>query len=457
MPDTDFGRAQLSLILHRHRESQRLSRSVESGRLPPSISAEKTSKAMLKAVQHIDIKEIMYQLPDDTYMPFREMVKASLPSQTIDETTYFQGYTVGEYHQFWIEFTTLMGIYLMACEKKEIIDKSFNSLGNRVLQFSLPTIVILVTNRGNVGKETTKHILSDLILDLKASHPDVLVQPLIPFPSKQIILLSPSLITTTNWEVCLLRNWSSYPDVYGRVIGAKKDRLSDQFSRIFNSQRFVVSTRKKLYSGSGQLVGDVDVAVFDPSEGLLVLFEVKWLIEPDSPRETIKAHMELETGIKQVLRNKSEFTRDPTNFLTQVFPDRTVEVTAIKDLKCFVAARGSVGHKDDWQNQVLILDYSLSSDIIASSGNSSLRQMIEAVIDQQRILSDFAAKRAGIMRMKLAGYLFCLPGYGNFIEKPPVHRRRKEVERNNPCLCGSGLKYKKCCLGLEKYSENAMY
>ena len=32
----------------------------------------------------------------------------------------------------------------------------------------------------------------------------------------------------------------------------------------------------------------------------------------------------------------------------------------------------------------------------------------------------------------------------NTVQKQPVHKERK-VGRNDPCPCGSGLKYKKCC------------
>jgi preprotein translocase subunit SecA len=36
--------------------------------------------------------------------------------------------------------------------------------------------------------------------------------------------------------------------------------------------------------------------------------------------------------------------------------------------------------------------------------------------------------------------------HGNAVEKPETIRREgKKVGRNDPCPCGSGKKYKKCC------------
>jgi uncharacterized protein YecA (UPF0149 family) len=36
-----------------------------------------------------------------------------------------------------------------------------------------------------------------------------------------------------------------------------------------------------------------------------------------------------------------------------------------------------------------------------------------------------------------------------FAPPPPVENKFKTVGRNDPCPCGSGKKYKKCCLGAE--------
>jgi hypothetical protein len=451
---TDFGRAQLNFTLHGYHERQTLFKSVGSGKLPPSIPVEKFKEAMLEAIRCADIKEILYLVPDDIYVPFREIAEGTIGKPTVDATAHCHNYTVDEYHRFWIELATLMAIYSVACEGKHKIDKSFNLLENRVLQFSLPRLAALVTNRGNVEYESAKCILPDIVLDLKASRPDVLVQPLVPLPNRQIVLVSPSLIITSNWEVCLLRNWSRYPDVYGDVVASKKDKLADQFSELFDPRKFKISTRKKLRNEKGELVGDVDVALFDPSDGLLVLIEIKWLIEPDSPRETVRSNEELSRGIRQLLKVRFEFERDASNFLRQVFPNHNIEVGTIRDVQCFVIGYGDVGIKDDEQNGVFTLDYFLSCELIARSGDSSLRRIMANILNKQRQLSDSAAKMAGTMKVKLAGFLFCLPGHGTYIHNIPSGAGRREIGRNDPCLCGSGLKYKKCCLELADYDEH---
>lgn len=40
-----------------------------------------------------------------------------------------------------------------------------------------------------------------------------------------------------------------------------------------------------------------------------------------------------------------------------------------------------------------------------------------------------------------------------FTRQRPVVRDYKKINRNDPCPCGSGLKYKKCCLDSGKYES----
>ena len=64
-------------------------------------------------------------------------------------------------------------------------------------------------------------------------------------------------------------------------------------------------------------------------------------------------------------------------------------------------------------------------------------------LDDRSIGSRFDRKREKDDRVK-AG----LPGEDETPLPPPVqpiHKGDKEIGRNDPCPCGSGKKYKKCC------------
>jgi len=135
-------------------------------------------------------------------------------------------------------------------------------------------------------------------------------------------------------------------------------------------------------------------------------------------------------------------------------PSTIITALSLRDVQCFVIGHGGVASKDDEQGGIFALDYLLGCELIPRSANSCLRRMMADILDKQRQLSDSAAKRAGTTKLKLAGFLFCLPGHGTHIHDIPPTTRRREIGRNDPCLCGSGLKYKKYCLELADYDEH---
>jgi uncharacterized protein YecA (UPF0149 family) len=456
--DMDIGRSLLNFALHKYHEQRTVIQSELRGSLPPSIPPDKGREAMHRHIKSKDLITTLYSIPEDVYTPIREIVEATQASPTVAAEANCGKYSVAECYEFWLEFMTLMLIYTYACEEKKKVEESFNLLNHRILQLDLPQLVDLLAIRGTVKRELATSVLSDLVLDVEASRPDVLIQPLIPIPNTRTVLIAPSLIFTTNWEVCLLRNWVRlYPDIYRDVIASKKGELAKSFGITFDSERFVIAWNRKLIDGQGRTIGDVDVAVFDPADGLLALFEVKWLIEPDSPKETTRAEQRIAGGIEQVLRNRHEFERDAPNFLKKVFVNHKIEITSVTEVKCYVVGHGYVGLKDDEDSGVYILDYLLSIDIIAASKNIPLRQLLTLILAKQREISDSISNQASTLRIKLAGCLLRLPGFS-----PPAtpyllkSTRTQPTGRNSPCICGSGMKYKKCCLELESYADDVV-
>jgi hypothetical protein len=424
----DIGRSTLNFALHQYHQQTTMTKSKLLGKLPPSIPPNKHIEALHRHIESKDLGALIHAIPADVYIPMREIVEATQYKPSVAAEANCGKYSVAECYDFWLEFITLMVIYTHACEEKKMAEKSFNLLEHRLLQLDLPQLAALLAEWGAVKYELASSVLSDLVFDVESNRPDVLIQPLIPLPNTKTVLIAPSLIFTTNWEVCLLRNWVLlYPDKYGAIIASKKTVLAKSFGETFNPKQFVVSTNRKLNNEQGQRIGDVDVAVFDPSDGLLALFEVKWLIEPDSPRETIRAEQEIAYGIDQVLKSKHEFEKNASSFLKQVFPNHKIEAASVKEVKCYVVGYGDVGFKDDEDNGVYVLDYLLSIEIVTASKNTPLRQLLLRIIDKQRGISDAIRKGATTMSIKLAGYMLRLPGF-----KPPITPYLTTEERAKP-------------------------
>lgn len=456
--DFDLGRSSLSLLLQHYDEQRTVNQSWRSGMLPPSIAPGKSRQALVKLVQSRDVREILSCMPDDVYTPIREIVEATISRPTVDAKASCGSYSISDCYSFWIEFMVRMSAYNLACETRSSMDKSFNLLEHRVLQLALPQLSAIVANRGTVDYEVALSILRDLVFDSEAVRPDILVRPLVPIPGTGTVLVTPSLIFTSNWEVCALRNWTRlYPNTYRKVIASKKGELAKSLHGALASKHLVASVDRKLTDRERRTVGDVDVAAFDPSDGLLVMFQVKWLIEPDSTRETTRTDAEISYAIEQSVRCKHAFETDRSRFLGQVFPDHRIEASAVKDLKCYVVARGDMGSKDDEENDVYVLDYALSMETVAASTDVPLREILSRTINRQLEISSSIEETAHPLKIKLAGYLICLPGYGA-AARPVVTRSPKtqEPHRNDGCTCGSGRKYKRCCLEIASYAEDVV-
>lgn len=451
-----LGRSSLNLLLGNYQEQTRVDQSWLAGMLPPSIAGDKSKEALVSRVRSADVRRILESTPDEVYIPIRQIAEAAIPRPTVDADANCGSYSIGDCYTFWIEFMVRMLVYRQACEEKSRIDGSFNLLEHRILQLTLPELSAILANRGTIQYEVALSILGDLVFDSRASRPDVLVQPLVPIPNTGIVLIAPSLIYTTNWEVCVLRNWTRlHQNAYSGVIASKKGGLEKSLGSALDSKHFVTSVNRKLYDGEGRTISDVDVAAFDPFDGLLAIFQVKWLIEPDSTRETTRSDAEISYGIAQAIRCRREFENDSSRFLKQVFPSYGIGVSAVRELKSYVIARGDMGSKDDEQNDIYLLDYQLTIDTITKSTDIPLREILSAIMNKQVEISDSIEEGAQPIRIKLAGYLMRLPGYGA-VARPILKRspRTRHPHRNDRCTCGSGRKYKKCCLELDSYDED---
>ena len=55
-----------------------------------------------------------------------------------------------------------------------------------------------------------------------------------------------------------------------------------------------------------------------------------------------------------------------------------------------------------------------------------------------------------IKRVKVAKEVQAAGSGDSIVKKQPVRKSEKKVGPNDPCPCGSGKKYKKCCMHKDK-------
>jgi hypothetical protein len=409
--------------------------------------SEKVLERLTLAIKHRSYEEVLSFIPTDVIAVLRDIVLASSPAPTVDSKIEFNGYTIGEYYQFWITLSALMFAYLEACRIK--YNRQPETLINsRVLQLK-PAVVseVVAQVSKQISPESAQRIVSGLILDLNIKRPDIQIQPLVPTYINDVVFLAPGLIYTSNWEVCLLRHWARLsPEKYGEVVASKKSRLADELAGLFHQPNYRTAIRKTFRDIQRNTKGDVDLAILEESSGSLMFIEIKWLIEPDSFQEESHALEEIDKGIEQLGAIENQFTLNRDQFLEGIF-DRTIRGTNITSVLYLIISRGSVESRKNTKYD--ILDYDLSYDLLKNSPSLPLRSRIQEIMEaHQRLLTKTKAElRYG--SFKIAGYL---------IQFPIISRARIGQEpligKKSKCPCGSGRPYKECCQIILDYSEN---
>jgi len=350
----------------------------------------------------------------------------------------------------WIEFATLMLVQNSFCHARSFGENMSRVASDSILSFTVEELATLINQRLELSPEIVSDMIRDIVLNTDAKRPDVLIQPLFPLPPDKL-LIAPSLINTANWELCLMRNWiQRHPDIYSRFVAQKKGALANEVGRLFGSNRFIVSSCRKLKDERGGIVGDVDVAVFDSKDGGLALFEVKWVLEADSVRETKVAEDQIVKGIEQVKDNKERFESDPQSFLKMVFPQRHIDPSDIKYFRMAVVANGSTGGHESQKKEVPVYDYDLMRDVTEGLEEASLENILVSIEGKQNTFIDEINKRECVIEIMATGYLIRLPGYEVGSVPTASYEKPPKTVNLQPCLCGSGRKFKDCCKRLEQ-------
>lgn len=449
---TDFGLDQLGRSLHIHKQEKAVHQAREAGQLPPSLPPETVIRKLQEEVQKKK-RYILDSIPNEVYVSHKEIANAVFPSPTIDLATQIGSYTLEEYYTFWLEFATLMLVHHSFSRARSSRENRNRVATDSIFIFTVEELATLINQKIELPLDTVVDMVRDMVLNTDAKRPDVLIQPLLPLPPDKL-LIAPSLIHTANWELCLMRNWiQRHPDVYSRVIAQKKGSLADEVGKLFSSNNLVVSTRRKIKDEQGGVVGDVDVAVFDPIDGGLALFEVKWVLEADSVRESKVAEDQIVKGIEQAKDNKERFEADPQGFLRMISPQRQIYSSDIKYVRVAVIENGHAGGPESQKKGVPVFDYDLIWEVAAGLEVSGLKKILGLIEEKQNTFADEINKRECVLENMAAGYLLRLPGYSTGPEMTGSHNQSLKISNSQPCICGSGRKYRDCCKRLAQYMD----
>ena len=281
-------------------------------------------------------------------------------------------------------------------------------------------------------------IIDRLTLVPDSAHPDLQVRPLCPTSAAGELLLSPFLITTSNWLVCSLRNEASDPANYGRVIGPLKVGFADEVAERFSSEGYVAVARRKIFNPATKTeLGDADVVVLDKATKSIYILETKWLLEPDSPKEGRAVDEEIQKGRNQLLKIQNFCREHPCSFLRQVFGGTQGDLDGPLSVEGFMVVKGAIG-ATSLSEQPYVIGY---SQLV-----KQLQQPLQTISNiwkgvlklQKQPLAQMPP--SSLIKVSLGGYHIYSPG-----RRLATDQRSQKMGRNARCRCGSGSKFKKCC------------
>jgi len=291
------------------------------------------------------------------------------------------------------------------------LELALRHVGSEDLLYSIPPDVFEAFKKLVIASSPAPTIEQDIAF---SGRPDIQVQHLIPanVKDKDLVFLSPHLIFTSNWEVCLLRNWAKLsPSKYGQVVASKKVKLANQLALFLNGPSVKQAINKRVVNSEGDIIGDVDLAVFDSIDAYLALIQLKWVIEPDSFQEESNAKEDLLNGIEQLRKCIDLFTTDRDSFMLNLFPQDNINPQDVTDVQFILMCRGTTDTGIDAnQFNIDVLDYEMSINFLKENHDLSIRERFRGIVDLHSDIQGDATEKIRYNGMKIAGYLCQTPG-----------------------------------------------
>ena len=112
---------------------------------------------------------------------------------------------------------------------------------------------------------------------------------------------------------------------------------------------------------------------------------------------------------------------------------------------------------DDLKQGIGLRAYGQHDPVIAykEEGFQKFQAMINAIREEtvRRMFLVQLRPAQEVKREKVAKETGTTAAQGNTVKKQPVRTAATKVGPNDPCPCGSGKKYKKCCMHKDKTAE----
>jgi SEC-C motif len=400
-----------------------------------SIPTEGILTAAERGLRRVDEQTVDYDI-DPRVMDYclRTVVDAVQATLPLDISN--GSYTLGDSREVWRVLMALAHCHAIHCLRAQTVGVKGGAVNSAVMRLGRTQLANLVSSFSQLTPHACDRVIADLILPSTGKR-DLRAQPLIEVDGT--VLLTPHLLVALAWEPCMQVLWNRlYSGVYGKYIADHKKSLATEFAACFDHTQFAVSAMRKLRDLRGREVGDADVAVYDPTARLLVLFELKWLNPPEDIPEVLSADSQLRQGVKQAARAR-DFARDNIERVLSILFPLAQRLGTPVDVRAFVLCRGSLGSEALGEVEPGVYDYETCAALAKQLRQAPLSSLCDAIEASLSLSETPSRLHLTHEIIEVCGWDIRVPALteeGPFPAKTP---------RNSPCPCRSGRKYKQCC------------
>jgi hypothetical protein len=212
--------------------------------------------------------------------------------------------------------------------------------------------------------------------------------------------------------------------------------MQDELSLVIGKLPHVVVAQNKALPDP---LPDVDYAIWDKESNTVLVCELKWLVEADSTSEVFARIQDIEHGCNQISDILVYGQDNPLDFFNKVFDVTEIEHTP-QIIGCVISKRGI---RADNSNVPVIS----TQRLLELFQQNRVYEVLDIIRNRSYLIPAPRSFEFGLKTISYAGYSFEIPA---LLKDQPIiqgtyKRAGSKIGRNDPCPCGSGKKYKKCC------------
>jgi hypothetical protein len=236
----------------------------------------------------------------------------------------FSRYSLMEFRQIAKVLTALSFIHIVA--RNTAAQRGCIGMGysNSLLLYSKSGLEWAIMKYANVTQKTALYFIDDMTYGNRGiKMPDPAIQPLIKL-NQDCYAIAPFIFMGSSMErnlTILLNKIPEEHSQYSKLVHEKEIRMREMLKKEFSSPDI------RFFDGSlpDQTLPDIDLAVINDKEKIVMLFELKWFIEPSEQREVIEKTEEINKGVSQLTKILDFQKKSPDVIYEILKVDKTYE------------------------------------------------------------------------------------------------------------------------------------